>query len=103
MDEKVDVLDASGRSTGEIAWKSEAHRRGLWHRCFHCWIVGEDSGGPYLLVQRRDATKDTWPGCLDVTAAGHLQSGEEPLSGGLREIEEELGLRSEERRVGKEC
>jgi isopentenyldiphosphate isomerase len=94
VDELLDVLDQLGRSTGEVVWKSEAHRRGLWHRCFHCWVFGGD-GEPYLLVQRRAATKDTWPGCLDVTAAGHLQSGEEPLRGGLRELEEELGLRVE--------
>jgi isopentenyldiphosphate isomerase len=92
VDERVDVLDELGGPTGEVAWKSEAHRRGLWHRCFHCWIYGAEGGEPYLLVQRRAATKDTWPGCLDVTAAGHLQSGEEPLGGGLRELEEELGL-----------
>jgi isopentenyldiphosphate isomerase len=94
MDEKLDVLDASGQPTGEIAWKSDAHRRGLWHRCFHCWIYGE----PYLLVQRRAATKDTWPGYLDVTAAGHLRSGEGPLDG-LRELEEELGLKVEPERL----
>ena len=99
MDERVDVFDERGRPTGEVAWKSEAHRRGLWHHCFHCWITGEDAGGPYLLVQRRAAAKDTWPGCLDVTAAGHLQSGEEPVVGGLREIEEELGLRVEPERL----
>jgi isopentenyldiphosphate isomerase len=92
VDELLDVLDGLGRPTGEVAWKSEAHRRGLWHRCFHCWVYGTDAGGPYLLVQRRDATKDTWPGRLDVTAAGHLRSGEGPLGGGLRELEEELGL-----------
>ncbi len=96
----LDVLDGLGRPTGEVAWKSEAHRLGLWHRCFHCWVFGTDAAGePYLLVQRRAATKDTWPGCLDVTAAGHLQSGEEPLGGGLREIEEELGLRVESDRL----
>jgi isopentenyldiphosphate isomerase len=93
VDEKVDVLDEFGRPTGEVVWKSEAHRRGLFHRCFHCWIAGEDTDGAYLLVQRRAADKDTWPGRLDVTAAGHLQSGEGTLAGGLREIEEELGLR----------
>ena len=95
----MDVLDEFARPTGEVAWKSEAHRRGLWHRCFHCWISGVDAGVPYLLVQRRDATKDTWPGYLDVTAAGHLQSGEEVLEGGLREVEEELGLKVEPRRL----
>jgi isopentenyldiphosphate isomerase len=95
MDERVDVLDASGKKTGEIAWKSDVHRLGLWHRCFHCWIFspGTPSGGPYLFVQRRASEKDTWPNRLDVTAAGHIEAGEETLEGGLREIEEELGLK----------
>ena len=99
MDELLDILDELGRPTGEVAWKSEAHRGGLWHRCSHCWIAGEDADGPYLLVQRRAATKDTWPGCLDVTAAGHLRSGEEPLHGGVRELEEELGLKVDPTRL----
>lgn len=94
MDERIDILDERGRPTGEVAWKSEAHRLGLWHRCFHCWISGSDARGPYLLVQRRAAAKDTWPGRLDVTAAGHLAAGENPLDG-RRELEEELGLRPE--------
>ena len=88
----LDILDESGRPTGEVVAKSEAHRLGLWHRCFHCWICGSDPGGSYLLLQRRAGTKDTWPGYLDVTAAGHLAAGEETLDG-LREVEEELGLR----------
>jgi isopentenyldiphosphate isomerase len=93
VDELVDVRDGeTGERTGEVVWKSEAHRRGLWHRCFHCWVFGAGAGSPYLLMQRRSATKDTWPGYLDVTAAGHLAAGEEPLDG-LREVEEELGLR----------
>ena len=94
MDEKIDVLDARGLLTGEVAWKSEAHRLGLWHRCFHCWIVSPETppGGPYLFVQRRAAEKETWPGRLDVTVGGHIGTGEETLEGGLREIEEELGL-----------
>ena len=100
VDERIDVLDEFGKPTGEVVWKSEAHRRGLWHRCFHCWVFGtEASGEPYLLVQRRAAEKDTWPGYLDVTAAGHLAAGEKPLKGGLRELEEELGLRVDPERL----
>ncbi len=94
MDEKIDALNELGEPTGEVVWKSEAHRRGIWHRCFHCWVAGMDASGPYLLVQRRAATKSTWPGKLDVSAAGHLSAGEKPLDG-LRELEEELGLRVE--------
>jgi isopentenyldiphosphate isomerase len=93
VDEEVDVLDARGEKTGRVAWKSEAHRLGLWHHCFHCWIAAPEtsSGGPYLFVQRRAAGKDTWPNKLDVTVGGHLGAGESVLDG-LREVEEELGL-----------
>jgi len=98
VDELLDILDESGQPTGEVVPKSEAHRLGLWHRCFHCWICGSDPGGSYLLLQRRAATKDTWPNYLDVTAAGHLAAGEKTLDG-LREVEEELGLRVEPERL----
>jgi isopentenyldiphosphate isomerase len=94
VDEKIDVLNDRGLMTGEVVWKSEAHRLGLWHQCFHCWIASPKipSGGPYLFVQRRVAEKETWPDRLDVTVGGHLGAGEEALEGGLREIKEELGL-----------
>ncbi len=94
VDEKIDVLDARGLMTGEVTWKSEAHRLGLWHRCVHCWIASSETPSiePYLFVQRRAAGKETWPDRLDVTVGGHLGTGEEALEGGLREIKEELGL-----------
>ena len=99
VDEKIDALDGHGNPTGEVVWKSEAHRKGIWHRCFHCWVFGVDeAGGPYLLAQRRAAGKSTWPGRLDVTAAGHLAAGEEKLDG-LRELEEELGLSPDPERL----
>jgi isopentenyldiphosphate isomerase len=98
VEELLDILDESGRPKGEVVPKSEAHRLGLWHRCFHCWICGSDPAGSYLLIQRRAVTKDTWPGYLDVTAAGHLAAREETIDG-LREVEEELGLRVEPERL----
>jgi isopentenyldiphosphate isomerase len=99
VEELLDILDESGKPTGEVVTKGEAHRRGLWHRGFHCWICGMGATGElYLLVQRRSATKDTWPGRLDITAAGHLTAGERTLDG-LREVEEELGLKVEPERL----
>lgn len=92
MDERVDVLDERGERTGRVALRSEAHRLGLWHRCFHCWILAPE--GPYLFVQRRASGKDTWPDRLDVTVGGHLEAGESALDG-LREVEEELGIKAE--------
>lgn len=100
MDEMVDVLHPSGEPTGRAAPKSEAHRRGLYHRCFHCWIAdpGDGADEARLFVQRRARQKETWPGRLDTTAAGHLCAGESALDG-LRELEEELGLTPEPERL----
>jgi isopentenyldiphosphate isomerase len=43
------------------------------------------------VLQQRAPGKDTWPGAWDVSAAGHYRPGE-GLEGGLRELQEELGL-----------
>jgi len=95
-EEMVDVLAASGAPSGRVATKDEAHRLGLLHGCAHVWIVSPGEA-PRLLVQRRAETKETWPGRLDVTAAGHLGAGEGAVEGALRELEEELGLRARRR------
>jgi isopentenyldiphosphate isomerase len=100
MEERVDILQSSGEPAGWTAPKSEAHRRGLYHRCFHCWISDPSDAvdGPYLFVQRRAAQKENWPGRLDTTAAGHLFVGESVM-GGLREVEEELVLAPDPERL----
>ncbi|WNQ12825.1 NUDIX domain-containing protein [Paenibacillus aurantius] len=52
-------------------------------------MTGEQ-GEPCLLLQRRHPGKDTYPGLFDITAAGHLEAGEN-VSDGIRELKEELG------------
>jgi isopentenyldiphosphate isomerase len=82
--------------TGEVAWKSEAHRLGLWHRCFHCWIVAPETsfGGPYLFVQRRAVGKETWPDRLDVTVGGTSGLGRKRWRAGCGRSEKSWGFRS---------
>jgi isopentenyldiphosphate isomerase len=90
--EQFDLCDADGNPTGEIKARAEVHRDGDWHRAFHCWlVVPGGQSGPRLLLQRRSSRKSTWPGRWDVSVGGHYLAGE-GLDGGLREIEEELGL-----------
>ena len=57
----------------------------------HLWVVNVSEGAPWVLLQRRSFTKDTWPGRVDVSVGGHLGAGEGPLDA-LREAEEEVGL-----------
>lgn len=92
MDEYLDIYDREGFPLGVTRPKQEVHVRGDWHRTFHCWIAYRDAAQhDHLLMQRRAATKDIFADRLDVTAAGHIQSGE-GVDGGLREIQEELGI-----------
>lgn len=86
--EMLEVYDAEGNPTGVAKTRAQIHRDGDWHLAFFCWIVTPDGR---VLLQKRAATKDVWPGRWDASAAGHVRFGE-GLAGALREIEEELGV-----------
>lgn len=82
-------MDAAGSRTGTSCAKSEAHRNGYLHPTIHVWILTADKK---VLIQQRSFKKDTFPGLWDVSVAGHISAGEDPLSSAVREIEEEVGL-----------
>ena len=50
MEEYVDILDETGKETGEIITKKEAHKTGKWHRAVHIWIIDEDKKCILLLT-----------------------------------------------------
>lgn len=86
-EEILDIYDENMNHIG-TALRSQVHKEGLWHKAFHCWIVRDNK----VLFQLRSKNKDNHPNELDISAAGHLSTGEEPRDG-IREIEEELGLK----------
>ncbi|MFS0873230.1 NUDIX hydrolase [Paenibacillus xylanilyticus] len=88
--ERFDIYDDQQQWLG-TELRSEVHAKGYWHRSFHCWIVRDDRDQRMVLFQRRREIKDTFPGCYDITAAGHLSAGEQ-LEDASRELEEELGV-----------
>jgi len=91
-DELIDIFDEDMNLLGQ-AMKSQAHREGLWHKTFHCWLARRDENGKIMVwLQRRNADKNIYPGLLDVSAAGHVKAGEE-VKDGYREVTEELGIR----------
>jgi 8-oxo-dGTP pyrophosphatase MutT (NUDIX family) len=54
------------------------------------------NGKPQVLLQKRAAGKESFPGCYDTSSAGHIHAGDEPLESALRELEEELGIKADE-------
>lgn len=89
MDEYIDILTDDGKKTGETCLKSKAHKKGIYHASAHIWIFDTDKN---VLIQKRAADKDTFPSLWDISVAGHISAGEEPLTSALREVEEEIGL-----------
>lgn len=90
--EMFDVCDESGNPTGETVSREEAHRDGIRHRTAHVWIVRQAGDRYQALLQRRSMNKDSFPGQLDTSSAGHIPAGEEPAASAVRELKEELGL-----------
>ena len=87
-DEVFDVVDASDRVIGR-ATRSEVHARGLLHRAVHILWVRADG---QLCLQRRSHAKDSCPGLLSSSCAGHLDVGETYDVAARRELAEELGI-----------
>ena len=89
MEEMIDVLNEDGVKTGEILPRSEIHKRGIWHRAIVVAIVNEKNE---ILLQQRSINKEKNPGLWDISAAGHISSGQDALSAATREINEEVSV-----------
>jgi isopentenyldiphosphate isomerase len=88
--EIVDVLDENGIPTGLAKPRAFVHRDGDWHRTVHVWVT---NGRGEVLFQKRSMAKESFPGAWDVSAAGHVESGETSSGAAIKELVEELGVR----------
>lgn len=88
VDEWVDIVNEQNEVIAQSS-RQQMRAQRLRHRA--SYIVVHDGMGK-ILVQRRTATKDFFPGYLDATAGGVVQSGENMLDSARREAEEELGI-----------
>jgi 8-oxo-dGTP pyrophosphatase MutT (NUDIX family) len=91
MSEQVALLDPdddSGRVVG-VAPRSRVRRENLPHSATGVLVRRSDGS---VLVHRRSADKDLWPGLLDVACGGVLLAGEDPDAGARRELAEEVGI-----------
>lgn len=71
--------------------KKEAHRKGLWHEIFTCIVINPELNKVYLQVKNHKHNKIHDVDLIDITAGGHIQSGE-TIEDGIRELKEETGL-----------
>lgn len=89
-DEVFDVVDDNDRVIRQELRRT-VHAENLLHRAVHLFVFNE-AGEVFL--QLRSHLKDKMPGRWDSSAAGHVDSGEDYLTSAVREVEEELGIKT---------
>lgn len=89
--EYLTVYDSGGNPCGERP-RAIIHQQGLFHHVSHLWLLGEWNGDFGLWLQQRAENRPLYPGHFDLTATGHIDPGETPLMGTIREAAEEAGL-----------
>lgn len=92
--EYFELLDESGQKLGRCKERTRVHQDGDWHGGSHIWVVKreQNTGSMLVLLQKRRMDKDSFPGCYDVSCAGHMTAGEDFLSTAIRELSEELNI-----------
>lgn len=92
--EKLEIFNERGESIGEIKTRDEIHLDGDWHQSVHVWLINSHD---QLLIQKRSPVVLSNPNKWDISAAGHVVSDHSPIETAIREFEEELGLRLQEK------
>lgn len=90
MNEYFDVLNSNGEYTNDTASREECHKKGLYHKAVVVIVLSTDN--KKVLLQKRSANKKLWPNLWDITAGGHVLSGELGYEAVIRETKEEIGI-----------
>ncbi len=89
--EYIDIFDENGRLLRSHVKRGEQLGEGEFMRVVGCWIINTER---QILLTQRAAAKSFAPGKWENTG-GHLLSGENSVTGTLRELREETGIIAE--------
>jgi len=90
--ELLDIVDENGNPTGQTVERDKAHTEGIRHRTAHVWLLRKRYGKVQILLQKRCDSKEEFPGCYDISSAGHIPAGIDYIESAIRELQEELGI-----------
>jgi len=87
--EQIWHVDENDKPIGPVG-RDDSRKLGLRYRLVR--ISVEDRQGN-ILIQKRTATKKTYPNCWDTSAGGNIDYPESYEQAALRELSEEIGIK----------
>jgi isopentenyldiphosphate isomerase len=94
-DELLFVVDEDNNPI-EPQPRSLVHKKGIWHRTSHIWIINKKKE---ILCHQRSLKVETSPGNWDPYCGGHLGPEISYIDGALKELNEELGIAAKEKEL----
>lgn len=88
-DEDTDIYDEQGKQTGQVLPLSQVHDQELWHGIAIAWVYNSQGE---VLLQHRSMQRDAFPNVWDVSASGHIRSGDSAIATVVHELREGLGV-----------
>lgn len=88
-EEFLDIYDENGELTGEVQTYDDVHLHGLLHKTIHVWVINSKRE---ILLQKRVKTMRAFPSHWDISASGHISSGQTSLEAAKVESLEEAGI-----------
>jgi len=89
-EELVGVCTRESSSVVRTASRADVRAQNLPHRCSYCLVL--DAEERRVLVQRRVASKETYPSHWDPCPGGVMGPNESFEENGVRELDEEMGI-----------
>lgn len=98
LEEIIDIYNPETlEKTSEVISKNSAHKLGIWHGSIHLIIVNKEK--TKALFQQRASSKDLYPNMWDIAVGGHVAAKETEAYACRRELEEELGLKYDDKEI----
>jgi 8-oxo-dGTP diphosphatase len=91
--ELLTQVDANNQVIGSIERIVAHNNPAVYYRTIFVLVKDNEDK---VLLQRRSASKDLYPNCWDLSVGGHVTYGDSYIQTAVKELKEELGIRTQE-------